>query len=312
MIADLTTERLRLRAPRAEDADLIRRLDGDPAVMQFINGGTPLRDADHARRTIQAMQATNDALPGQGYAIAETRDDERPVGWFALKPIPRTDHVEVGFRLLRSAWGRGFATEMGERLVRYGLDDLRLDEVTGVADPENAASRRVLEKLGLRFDHVGRYYDDECAFHRLRQPVRAGTPIHGVGYAVRYTACGIIRRPGDGRVLLMRESAGHFLPGGGIERHETPDEALARELDEELGATIRSRRFIGRFDGYFPGRARNGGYYTNKAYVFEVTLDRFDAFRTEKGHAAVWATVDEARALLRIESQAEAVRAVAG
>ena len=62
--------------------------------------------------------------------------------------------IEVGFRLRRASWGRGIATEAGARLLAYGFEELGLARIVGVARPENAASIRVLRKLGFAYERA--------------------------------------------------------------------------------------------------------------------------------------------------------------
>lgn len=72
--------------------------------------------------------------------------------------------VEVGWRLAHSFWGRGLATEGANECVRHAFENLHLDELCSIHDPENVASRRVMEKLGMRFDRD--------TFHPEGTPVR--------------------------------------------------------------------------------------------------------------------------------------------
>jgi RimJ/RimL family protein N-acetyltransferase len=108
--------------------------------------------------------------PGLGSWRASRRDTGAFVGWFSLKYIPRTVEVEVGYRLLHEAWGRGFATEGASELVRYGLDDLGLHRIVGLTHRDNAASQRVLQKAGLRAAGWGRYYGQRLRVFAIDNP----------------------------------------------------------------------------------------------------------------------------------------------
>lgn len=152
------TERLRLREFRPADLDDLFRLDGDPRVMRYIgDGGVGTRKTAGEALNRAARLYRN--YPGLGVWPAEARASGRFVGWFCLKYIPKTVDVEVGYRLLPEAWGRGFATEGATALVEYGFSEIGLYRIVGVTHPDNAASQRVLQKAGLRDAGWGRYYD---------------------------------------------------------------------------------------------------------------------------------------------------------
>ena len=87
--------------------------------------------------------------PGLGSWRASRRDTGAYIGWFTLKYVPDTVEVEIGYRLLREAWGQGFATEGASELVRYGFDTVGLYRIIGLTHRDNVASQRVLTKIGL-------------------------------------------------------------------------------------------------------------------------------------------------------------------
>jgi RimJ/RimL family protein N-acetyltransferase len=91
-----------------------------------------------------------DEHPGLGIWATIERSTGRRVGWYNLNHIQGESIVQVGFTLDRAAWGQGFATEMAVALLRYGFVDLALPSIAGMADRQNLASQRVLEKIGLR------------------------------------------------------------------------------------------------------------------------------------------------------------------
>jgi [ribosomal protein S5]-alanine N-acetyltransferase len=153
----LQTLRLELREFVAGDFDDLYRLDRDPRVMQFIRDGR-LSTRDEIAATMKRVARNYPLYPGLGSWRASRRDTGAFIGWFALKYVPRTVDVEVGYRLLHDAWGLGFATEGACALVDYGFDDLGLDRIIGVTHKDNFASQRVLLKAGLDDRGWGRYY----------------------------------------------------------------------------------------------------------------------------------------------------------
>jgi [ribosomal protein S5]-alanine N-acetyltransferase len=165
----LVTLRLELREFVGSDFDEILRLDQDPRVTRYINGGkrsTPAQVAMVMRRIPRNYRR----YPGLGTWRASRRDTGAFIGWFSLKYIPRTVEVEVGYRLLHEAWGQGFATEVARELVRYGFDELGLHRIIGITHRDNAASQRVLQKAGLRPDGWGRYYGQRLRVFAATNP----------------------------------------------------------------------------------------------------------------------------------------------
>ena len=165
----LDTERLKLREFRAVDTDALYRLDSDPRVMRYIGDGSVGTRASVAGTVARAMKYYR-VFPGLGVWPTEARATGAFIGWFCLKYVPKTVEVEVGYRLLPEAWGRGYATEGARALVRYGFTELGLYRIIGLTHPDNAASQRVLQKAGLRDAGWGSYYG-----RKLR--VFAGEPV---------------------------------------------------------------------------------------------------------------------------------------
>ena len=153
----MQTGRMAMRRFRADDAQNLYRLDSDPRVMRYIGDGGVGTQASVAAALARAVDYY-DRFPGLGVWPAEERATGEFIGWFCLKYIPKTVEVEVGYRLLPEAWGRGFATEGARALVAGGFAVLGLYRIIGLAHPENLASQRVLQKAGLRDAGWGRYY----------------------------------------------------------------------------------------------------------------------------------------------------------
>jgi len=159
----LQTLRLELREFTRDDFGDLLRLDSDPRVMKYINGGKPMskQEVEAALGRVLRYYRTTYGL---GVWRASRRDTGAFVGWYCLKYCPPTCDVEVGYRLLHNAWGQGFATEGATELVRYGFDDLGLNKIIGVTHPGNRASQCVLMKSGL--DDAG--YERKYYARRLR------------------------------------------------------------------------------------------------------------------------------------------------
>ncbi|WNF31182.1 GNAT family N-acetyltransferase [Streptomyces sp. C11-1] len=151
--AFLETDRLVLRPFTAADAPDLLALDNDPEVMRYINGGRPTSREDIQERTLPRLLHDHPCTGTRGFWAAEEKTTGAFLGWFELRPLDDHDPavVELGYRLNRAAWGRGYATEGARALVRKGFTDLGAQRVTANTMAVNAGSRRVMEKAGLAF-----------------------------------------------------------------------------------------------------------------------------------------------------------------
>ncbi len=142
----LETRRLRLRRFAKSDVDDLLVLHNDPEVMRFLNGGRPT-----TRQEVERDFETRFA--GDGYWVATERTSEEFLGWFAFHPTPSgaLNEFELGYRLRRAAWGKGYATEGARALIRKGFTEMGLRRVWAQTMAVNTASRRVMEKAGLRY-----------------------------------------------------------------------------------------------------------------------------------------------------------------
>ncbi len=145
------TERLVFREFVPGDADLVVSLDSDPQVTHFITGGIGTTRDEAVRQVLPHWQSYYRDHPGYGYWAAETRAEQEFVGWFHLRPgegRPWTE-PELGYRLKRSAWGRGYATEGSRGLLAHAFTVLGAHRVVAECMSVHSSSRHVLEKCGM-------------------------------------------------------------------------------------------------------------------------------------------------------------------
>jgi RimJ/RimL family protein N-acetyltransferase len=153
----LVTLRLALFEITPRHGNELHELDSDPRVMRYIGSGQ-VSTREQIEQVMRRLPRAYALYPGLGTWRATRRDNGDFVGWFALKYVPGTAEIEVGYRLRHAAWGRGYATEGARELVRYGFDDLGLHRIIGVTHPDNGVSQNVLRKIGLADIGWGQYY----------------------------------------------------------------------------------------------------------------------------------------------------------
>jgi RimJ/RimL family protein N-acetyltransferase len=147
----LETERLVLRRFTKADADQLFELDGDPEVMRFLTGGEPTPRDVIENETLPSFLCYHERFEGFGFWAATEKPTGEFLGWFEFRPIEGggPEEVELGYRLRRSAWGKGYATEGSRALIRKGFTELGVRRVVAQTMAVNTASRRVMEKAGL-------------------------------------------------------------------------------------------------------------------------------------------------------------------
>ncbi|MCC6616596.1 MAG: GNAT family N-acetyltransferase [Anaerolineae bacterium] len=164
----LTTERLLIRPFTLADVDDYQRvLHSDPAVMRYLPGGV----TKPRNETAAELQGYIDhcALHGYGFEALIERATGAFVGDVGLDHLD--DQVAIGYTLGSAFWGKGYATEAARAVLAYGFDVLQLKAIVAIAQPENTASRRVLERLGMTYaGETDRYYDTIMAVYHIEHP----------------------------------------------------------------------------------------------------------------------------------------------
>ncbi|HZC70801.1 MAG TPA: GNAT family N-acetyltransferase [Jatrophihabitans sp.] len=149
----LRTERIRLDPLADEHLELEAEVDSDPEVMRYLIGRAASRaeiERSHTRRLAVARDS-----PGLGYWVGYV--DDAFVGWWILQPPHGPDQPQVpgeadlGYRLLRRCWRRGYASEGSRELIRYGFAEVGLDRIFAQTMAVNTASRATMSAAGLTF-----------------------------------------------------------------------------------------------------------------------------------------------------------------
>ncbi len=151
----LRTPRLLLRRFTRHDAGALVALDSDPEVVRYAEpelAATPRTMADVEAGLLPRIIAGYDRDPPWEHWAALQRPGGAFVGWFFLRPS-QGDTWELGYRLRRSHWGHGYATEGAREVLRHGFETLGVERIVAYVVADNRASVRVVEKLGMR--HIG-------------------------------------------------------------------------------------------------------------------------------------------------------------
>jgi RimJ/RimL family protein N-acetyltransferase len=150
----IQTERLVLRRWTVADIGPFAAICADPEVMRFIGSGAT-RTVAETRRAIRAWERAWDDR-GYGLFAVQLLETGQLIGFAGLAEptfLPEImPAVEIGWRLARSAWQKGYATEAATAVLRFGLNDLNLPEIVSIHQIGNSASAGVMRKIGMTFD----------------------------------------------------------------------------------------------------------------------------------------------------------------
>jgi ribosomal-protein-alanine N-acetyltransferase len=147
----IETSRLVLRDLVDDDAAFIFELVNDPAWLRYI-GDKGVRDLDGARAYIANGPHASYARFGFGLWRIELKETGTPIGLCGLLKRDTLDDVDIGYALLPRFGGQGYAFEAAEATWRQARDVLRLPRLVAIVSPDNQASIKLLEKLGLRYE----------------------------------------------------------------------------------------------------------------------------------------------------------------
>ena len=149
----IRTERLLLRRWREDDRAPFAALNADPAVMEHMQGLLSRERSDAFADLIEAHWEAH----GWGLWAVEVPGHAPFVGYVGLWPADfvADGMVEVGWRLASAHWGNGYATEAAREALRFGFEEVGLDEIVSFTVPQNIRSRRVMERIGLVRDPAG-------------------------------------------------------------------------------------------------------------------------------------------------------------
>lgn len=163
-IPEIETARLRLRRYTLDDLDAVSVFFSDADVMRYLGTGEAI---------------TREASKPHLINLIERYWEEHRFGRWALVYKDRGEVIgHCGFRMLESKaelvyllakryWGMGLATEAAKACLRYAFEELQLEQIIAATRPENVASRRVLERIGMRLEKDLGLYDVDCAYYSI-------------------------------------------------------------------------------------------------------------------------------------------------
>lgn len=154
------TKRFILRPLEMKDVDEMFLMDSNPKVHLYL-GNKPVQTKEEIEKVIAFVQQQYVDYGIGRYAVID-KQSHAFMGWCGLKYVDleicgRKDYFDLGYRFLEEHWGKGIASETAEAWVQYAFNEMKIKELWGMADVDNGASNRILQKVGLRFVNQGIY-----------------------------------------------------------------------------------------------------------------------------------------------------------
>jgi [ribosomal protein S5]-alanine N-acetyltransferase len=180
MLQPFESERLLYRELLPSDAEAMFEMDSNPEVHRYL-GGKPTQTIEETRKVIDFVRQQY-IDNGIGRFAAVLKETGEWIGWVGLKLERNVNGHEafydIGYRLRPEFWGKGFATESAIAFVDYGFNVLKADKICAYADESNNASRRALEKAGLKYintfdsDYLKNGSDERAVWYEIVNPHR--------------------------------------------------------------------------------------------------------------------------------------------
>lgn len=178
MLKPFESERLLYRELLPSDAEAMFEMDNNPEVHRYL-GGKPTQSIEETRKIIEYVRQQY-IDNGIGRFAAILKETNEWIGWVGLKLERNVNGHEtfydIGYRLRPEFWGKGYATESAIAFVAYGFNVLKADKICAYADESNKASRRALEKAGLKYvntfdsDYLKNEGDERAVWYEIMNP----------------------------------------------------------------------------------------------------------------------------------------------
>ena len=159
----LETDRLILRPLREKDIEEIYAMRSDADVMRFI------RQPQNRAESVNWVELVSSRWADEqiGFCAILEKPSKKFAGWCGIWRLKETNELEIGYAVAKQLWGKGLATEAALGFLDYAFEKLKPEKIVAVARPENAASRRVMEKLGMNFVGTGVFYEQELVRYAI-------------------------------------------------------------------------------------------------------------------------------------------------
>lgn len=162
---EIETERLLLRQFTMDDLDDLYFIYSHPDLSKYLSNEQPLR-LDQTRAAINSITECWRQHNFGVWAVVY-KEDRKLIGHCGLKFLENTPEVQIGYLLLKDYWRRGLGTEAAAAVLKYGFEVVKLERIVAIAKPENIASRRVMEKVGMKYEKDAYYYDNDVVYYSL-------------------------------------------------------------------------------------------------------------------------------------------------
>jgi RimJ/RimL family protein N-acetyltransferase len=168
----IETQRVKLGRWQPCDAVAFRSIAQDPLVMRYVNNGEPWSNAKV--REFISRQMKHIARHGFCFWKIQRKPDGRLIGLCGLQALPLGCRweVEIGWWLAPRYWGRGLASEAASAVMRAARKSLRMKRIVAIAIAENYASRRIMQKIGMRYERNVRHRGFQVVLYATRGPAR--------------------------------------------------------------------------------------------------------------------------------------------
>ena len=160
---EIETARLYLRQFMPDDLDDLCRIYSDPEIMKYLTGVRTREATETAINTMLKRWEENNF----GMWALVHKIDRKMIGRCGLGLLDKTPEVELGYAIDKVYWNQGLATEASFASLNYGFQILKLERIVAIARPENIASQRVIQKVGMKYEKNAHFYETDVVYYSL-------------------------------------------------------------------------------------------------------------------------------------------------
>ncbi|MBV6625710.1 MAG: GNAT family N-acetyltransferase [Rivularia sp. (in: Bacteria)] len=167
-MAEIETARLRLRPYTLDDLDKLSVILSNPEVMKYSPRGViPKGKEKQVTREILEYFIEHWEKYGFGVWAVIEKTSRKLIGHCGLNCLSNTPDIEVTYRFDQNYWNQGIATEAAKAAINYGFESVKLYKIIAIASPKHIASRRVMEKAGLKYDKDAHFYKIDVVYYSI-------------------------------------------------------------------------------------------------------------------------------------------------